>query len=312
MNNYLFEVPYAKQVRMIIHTDCKNEADDQYAVAHQLMTPKMDVVGIIAAHFDRFGEFRFPNHGTTKASYDEILKVLDLMHLTEEYKDKVFMGAETALPDATTPIDCPGARCIIEEAMKEDERPLYIGLQGSITDLASAILMKPEICDRMTAIWIGGGIYPEGGDEFNLFQDINAANVVFNSSMPLWQVPKDVYKQMTVSLAELQLKVRPYGQIGRYLFDQMAEFNSMFKKGPWPHGEIWGLGDQGVIATLMEEVEKTDIYREIEAPNFDVETGKYIYDTGNRKIRVYHTLDSRLVLEDFFCKLQLNFPGQDD
>ena len=68
MNNYLFEVPYAKQVRMIIHTDCKNEADDQYAVAHQLMTPKMDVVAIIAGHFDRFGSFRFPDHGTTKAS----------------------------------------------------------------------------------------------------------------------------------------------------------------------------------------------------------------------------------------------------
>ena len=150
MNNYLFEVPYAKQVRMIIHTDCKNEADDQYAVAHQLMTPKMDVVGIIAGHFDRFGEFRFPNHGTTKASYDEILKVLDLMHLTEEYKDKVFMGAETALPDASTPIDCPGARAIIEEAMKEDERPLYIGLQGSITDNHNLIhfLLKYRYTDN--------------------------------------------------------------------------------------------------------------------------------------------------------------------
>ena len=312
MNNYLFDVPKAKQVRLIIHTDCKNEADDQYAVAHQLMTPKFDVRGIIAGHFDRFAESRFPGHGSAKASYDEIIKVLELMHLEEEYKDKVFMGAATALPDENTPIDCEGARFIIEETMRDDDRPLYIGMQGAITDLASAILMEPAICSRMTVIWIGGGIYPEGGNEFNMIQDINACNVVFKSSMPLWQVPKDVYKQMTVSLAELQLKVRPYGKIGCYLFDQMAEFNRMLQKGPWPHGEIWGLGDQGVIATLMEEVEKTDIYREIEAPNFDPETGCYIYDTGNRTIRVYHTLDSRLVLEDFFCKLQLNFPHPED
>lgn len=68
-------------------------------------------------------------------------------------------------------------------------RPLYIGMQGAITDLACAILMEPRICERMTCIWIGGADYPEGGEEFNLMSDINAANVVLSSSMPLWQVP---------------------------------------------------------------------------------------------------------------------------
>ena len=312
MFRYAFEVPEEKRIRLIIHTDCKNEADDQYAVAHQLMTPKFDVVGIIAGHFDRFSAMRYPDHGSAQASYEEILKVLDLMHLKKEYADRVFIGAATAIPDEHTAIDSPGARFIIEEALKEDTRPLFIGLQGAITDLACAILLEPSIVNRMTAIWIGGGIYPKGGEEFNLSQDICAANVVFRSQMPVWQVPKNVYKQMTVSLAELQLKVRPYGKIGRYLFDQMAEFNKAFPRGPWPHGEIWGLGDQGVIGTLMEETEKTDIYTEEEAPDFDPVDGTYIRNTRNRKIRIYHTLDSRLVLEDFFCKLQLNFPGQAD
>ena len=52
---------------------------------------------------------------------------------------------------------------IIDEAMKESDKPLYILLQGAITDLAVAILLKPEICNRMTAIWIGGGDWPKGG-----------------------------------------------------------------------------------------------------------------------------------------------------
>lgn len=196
--------------------------------------------------------------------------------------------------------------------MRDDPRPLFIGMQGAITDLASAILMEPRICERMTAIWIGGGVYPEGGFEFNLIQDAHAANVVFGSAMPLWQVPMNVYKQMTVSLAELQLKVRPYGQIGRYLFEQMAEFNVHAADSPnWPHGEIWGLGDQGTIAVLMEENEKTDGYEMIPAPRFDTETMKYIHGQENRKIRVYHKLNDRLTLEDFFCKLQLNFPKEE-
>ncbi len=29
--NYEFDVPDTKKVRMIVHTDCKNEADDQFA-----------------------------------------------------------------------------------------------------------------------------------------------------------------------------------------------------------------------------------------------------------------------------------------
>ena len=57
MWNYQFEVPKSKQVRLIVYTDCKNEADDQFALAHALMTPKVDVVGIIAAHFEKVTAF---------------------------------------------------------------------------------------------------------------------------------------------------------------------------------------------------------------------------------------------------------------
>ena len=41
--NYKFEVPDKRKVRYIIHTDCKNEADDQFTVAHALMTDKLEL-----------------------------------------------------------------------------------------------------------------------------------------------------------------------------------------------------------------------------------------------------------------------------
>ena len=37
--------------RVIINTDAKNEADDQYAIVHALLSPSLDVRGIIPAHF---------------------------------------------------------------------------------------------------------------------------------------------------------------------------------------------------------------------------------------------------------------------
>lgn len=48
-----FSVPDPKRVRMIVDTDCKNEADDAFALVHHLLTPMFDVRGIIAAHFER-------------------------------------------------------------------------------------------------------------------------------------------------------------------------------------------------------------------------------------------------------------------
>ena len=41
------------QRRAIINTDAKNEADDQYAIVHALLSPTIDVRGLIAAHFGR-------------------------------------------------------------------------------------------------------------------------------------------------------------------------------------------------------------------------------------------------------------------
>ena len=84
----------------------------------------------------------------------------------------------------------------------------------------------------MTVVWIGGGMYPLGGQEFNLLMDINAANVLFCSRVPLWQVPMNVYKHPAVSLAELQVNVAPYGKIGHYLVQQMVDFNNEFTNFP--------------------------------------------------------------------------------
>jgi purine nucleosidase len=306
--NYEFDVPDTKKVRMIVHTDCKNEADDQFALAHHLMTPKFIIKGIIGGHFN-INPQEWGEGNTARASVDEINKVLSLMGVSGEYR--VAEGAGYPLKGEKTPMPSAGAELIIEEAMKEDSHPLYVAAQGGLTDIASAILMKPEITSRMTIIWIGGAQYPEGGFEFNLMQDIAAANVIMKSNVELWQIPMNVYKQMAVSLAELQKKVMPCGEIGNYLFRQMVEFNNKLAHIPhWPHGEMWGLGDSPTIGVLMEESEKTDVFDMMRAPTIAYKTMKYSFDNNNRSIRVYNQVNARLTLEDFFAKLSINFPPE--
>lgn len=302
-----FRVPETKRVRIIIDTDCKNEADDQYALVHHLLTPMLDIRGIIAAHFETEWR-RYGQPGTTvHASMAEVQKVLSLMHM--EARCPVVLGADHPLPDESTPVYSEGAKLIVEEAMKDDARPLYVALLGTATDLATALLMEPAIADRLTAIWIGGGAYPAGEWEFNLAQDLHAANVLLSSTMPLWQVPRDTYKQMNITLSELRYRVATQGEVGAYLFRQMAELNDRLADSPnFPHGESWCLGDQPTVGLLLEDRGRRN-YKMQPAPRVAPDW-RYIHQPGNRDIRVYHTLDVRMIMEDFYAKLALHHMEQ--
>ena len=44
---YMYNVPEKRKVRVIIDTDAKNEADDQFAIVHALLTPQFIIKGII-------------------------------------------------------------------------------------------------------------------------------------------------------------------------------------------------------------------------------------------------------------------------
>jgi hypothetical protein len=302
-NNYRFTVPEEKMIRVITDTDAKNEADDQFAIVQTLLSPRFDNVGFIAAHF---GNNRIEK--SMEASYGELETIFSKMSFPT--RGMLFHGAPHGLPDISTPVESEGARLIIEQAMKDDPRPLYITFMGPLTDLASAYLMEPRISKRLTAIWIGGGAYPSGGQEFNLGNDIHAANVIFAGQIPLWQVPKNVYEMMPVSLAELEAKLYDKGAIGKYLLDQLVSHSQEAgpRKSDFRTGETWVLGDNPSVGLLLYEHRFE--FDWLPAPVISAEM-LYTHTGRSRPIRVYKKIDSRLILEDMFAKVALfhrNYP----
>ena len=294
--DYAFEVPEEKIVRVLIDTDAKNEADDQFAIVQALLSPKLENRGFIAAHFGT----RLPD--SMERSYAELEKIFDLMGFEKE--GMIFRGAERAIQDKAVPQVSEGARKIVEEAMKNDARPLYILFLGPLTDMASALLMEPRIAQRCTVIWIGGGRYPSGGIEFNLGNDIEAANVVFSSKVPVWQIPKNVYEMMAVSFAELELNVYPHGAIGKYLLEQMNEHakEDIPRLSDFRSGETWVLGDSPAVGVLLYE--HRFCYDWVQAPLITKDM-TYVQTGLNRPIRVYREVDSHLILNDLYAKLAL-------
>ena len=290
--NYRFDVPEEKIVRVIVDTDAQNEADDQFAVVQALLSPKFENVGFVAAHFGT---------GRCEDSMERSYQELCTMQMD---KSIIFRGAPHGLLDKAHPVVSEGAELIVREAMKEDDRHLYVAFLGPLTDLASAYLMEPRIAGRLTAIWIGGGRYPNGGPEFNLGNDILAANVVFASGIELWQVPKDVYEMIPVSLAELEYRVAPCGDIGAYLLEQLDRHahEPGPRKSAFRTGESWVLGDSPAIGLILYE--HRFCFDWVQAPLITSDM-TYVQTGLNRPIRVYKSIDSRLILEDLFAKLAL-------
>ena len=281
------------KIRIIICSDAKNEADDQYALVHAMLTNKFIIKGLVAGHFR--------DHWTNHLSYAEMVKLAKLTNTYGEYP--IVLGADQKLVNIKEYEVSAGTRLIIEEALKEDSLPLYVLNIGALTDLAVPLLEEPKITSKMTAIWVGGGRYPKGSKECNLGNDLIAANYVFASELPLWQIPSNVYKTTLVSLAQLKLRVAPMGKLGNYLYEQLITFmKTNAKEKSWINPECWVMGDSGAIGVLLEE--QKSYYQEIIAPIFD-EEHHYIYNQKNRKIRVYQQLNNYFVIEDMLSKIEL-------
>ena len=294
-DNFKFQVQEKKKLRVILDTDAACEADDPFAIVQALLTPRFHVMGIIAELFANEDDGE-----PVEQSYEVIQKILKLMKIDDV---PVYHGSYRKLLNEQDIRESEGADFIIEEARKESAEPLYVLCMGALTNVAIALNKAPDIADKFICIWIGGGVYPFGGWEFNLFNDIHAANVVFKSKVELWQVPMETYSTMQLGYAELQQKVLPYGEIGNYLFEQMITYGM---RAEWVAGESWSLGDSPSVALALNP--GCGSYEIRKAPVFDME-GHYVDCDTNREIRVYKRVDSRYVLEDFFCKLAIFASG---
>ena len=265
-----FAFPLDKQLRVICDTDANNEADDQYCIAHMLMTPRFDVKALIAEHY---GTDKSPC--SEQKNYEKIHRIVSLMELDRE--TLILHGAPSKLPDISTPVKSEGARFIIEEAMKDDSRPLFVCCIGAITNVASALLLEPRIADRITVIWIGGDTYPNGGFEYNLHNDIHAA--------------KEHARMMEDTST-------PLGS--RFLTMSHAAAATSFA------GELWCLWDSPAVGLMLNHT--VGHFHMSEAPCGVNEDYTYNYsETSSRRIRIYDDIDNHFILSDFFEKLRYYF-----
>ncbi len=280
---------------MVLDTDTYNEVDDQFALAYTLLSPeKLKVEAIYAAPFHN-ARSESPADGMEK-SYQEILRLLEFMNVPSERF--VYRGSTGYLQEIARPIRSEAALDLVSKALANSpEDPLYVVTIGCITNIASAILIEPGIINNIVVVWLGGnGIDWPTQREFNLMQDVLAAQVVLNSGVPLVITPcRPVVSHFHTTLPELAHYLKGKNPLSNYLYEIVAGYNAQ-NLDAWSK-EIW---DVVAIAWLVNPSwVPTDL---VHSP---ILTNQLTYskDSARHFIRMATSLNRDAIFRDLFAKL---------
>jgi inosine-uridine nucleoside N-ribohydrolase len=311
--------PPTGKVRMVLDTDTYNEIDDQFAVTYAMTSPEqMTVEALYAAPFfnDRSNG---PADGMEK-SYEEILRLLDRLGVTSTDDDKeetedtepsfVYRGATAYLSEsdmqraATQPPEAIGlneaAQDLVERAMA-GPAPLYVVAIGAITNVASAILIEPQIIENIVVVWLGGQpLHWPSAREFNLQQDLHASRLIFDCGVPLVQIPcSGVASHLLTTVEELERHVQG-NAISDYLVETFKAYRAdRTTDAAWAK-VIWDIAS---IAYLIDAawVPTTLIHSPILTDHFTWST-----DHNRHFIRQATFVHRNPIFNDLFRKLKTN------
>lgn len=286
------------RVDVVIDTDTYNEIDDQYALSYLIKSDeKLDLKAIYAAPF--FNEKSTGPADGMEKSYREIMNVLTLLE-REDLKEHVYRGSTEYLPSETEPVISDAAKDLAERAMNyTEEHPLYVVAIAAITNVASALLLNPDIKNRIVLIWLGGNAtnWPDN-KEFNLYQDVAGARIVFGCGVPLVQLPcMGVVSAFTTSGPELEYHLRGKNKLCDYLVNVTTTEAAACNGGPVWTRPIW---DVTAVAWLLDGDFEEDCLIHSPIPEYD---NRYAFDNNRHFIKyVYHIKRDKL-FADLFVKL---------
>jgi purine nucleosidase len=259
-----------RPVDVVIDTDPTNEIDDQFAIVWALLRPdRLNVLGLygcpwslspqlvrqpgLVSELDRRGldgalqelgmtyddlPVVTPEDGMRSASA-ECRRIADLVGVDVPVLD----GASTYLTAPGVPVVSDAVEHLIELARQDREDPLYVLGMGCATNLASALLLAPDIVDRVAVVWTAAypTFWPLPNASFNLVQDLPASRHLLASGVAHVYLPGYyVGEALRTSLPELEARVRGRGPIGDYLYDISAT-SLHLGSGPGRSKVMWDL-----------------------------------------------------------------------
>ncbi|MGH8926599.1 MAG: nucleoside hydrolase [Acidimicrobiia bacterium] len=249
-------------------------------------------------------DFVGPAEGMER-SFHEIERVFDSVGISPA--GLAYRGSQSYMPGLANPIESEGARRLIEAALRSDDSPLYVLAIGCVTNLASALLIEPEIARRIVVVWTSG--YPtwtqrSNATSLNLVQDQAASRLLFESGVPLVYLPGyHIGAQLRLSLPEMEAYVRGRGGIGDYLYHLYTHNPIHAQRGIRDYfGRSWVIWDMINVAWVLNPCwVPTEL---VPTPRLGEDLCWHQQTAPVPLMRQAHGVDRDGIFRDFFSKLQ--------
>ncbi len=283
-----------RRLAMVLDTDTYNEIDDQFALVYALLSPeRLDVQAVYAAPFHNTRS-ESPHDGMEK-SYEEILRLLSRLNRAPE--GFVYKGSTRYLQPEEPPEKSDAALDLVDRAMQRpSDDPLYVVAIGAITNVAAAMMIEPRIIERIVVIWLGGhALHWPNTREFNLHQDVAAAQLLFDCGVPLVHVPcMGVTSHLLTTRSEIDTYVRGQGAIGDYLAQIVEEYAG--GRPAWSK-VLWD------VATIAYLIDPSWVPTELRHTPILTEKCTWSVDASRHLMRYAHYIHRDPIYRDLFAKL---------
>ncbi len=241
--------PPSGPVDLVLDTDVTNEIDDQFAIVWAALRPdRINLVGLHACPYSLSPELvgggalltpldeqslmanleslgitvdQIPVLPTSKA-VERARRELDSMaELLDIDPSIIRTGADAYLSSETDPVVSEATEHLVDLARAATD-PLHVAAIGCPTNIASALLVAPDIATKIVVNWTAAypSFWPRPNASFNLAQDLHANRVLFDSGVPLVYLPGYyVGEELRVTHPEMKHHLDGTGPIGQFLFD---------------------------------------------------------------------------------------------
>jgi hypothetical protein len=171
--------------RVFVSTDIGgSDPDDFQSMVHYLVyADRFDTEGLISSPPDKGrAEHILEAIAAYEKDYDNLRSWSAHYPAPDALRAVVRQGAIDPQPGDVPESLSEGAKLLVERALVDDPRPLYVLVWGSITDVAQAVHANPSIKARIRVHFIGS---------WNTAQDRKARNYLFNNHPDLWLIESD-------------------------------------------------------------------------------------------------------------------------
>ena len=224
--------------------------DDQWALAHLLLSPEVDLQAVITTHA---ASVRLSSVTTAARAAEVIARVSP----ARSPSLPVVPGSGQPLQDLRSARESAGVDLLLGLSRTFSEsRRLVVFVIGAATDVASAILKDPSLTKRVAVVAMGFDAWPAGGDMFNVKNDPLAWQIILNTDVPVVVGSSSVTSNgLRLTRAEAGTLMQSHGPVGQYLY---SLFDDWLKRMPAAMleqitgaRETWVVWDEVVVAYAL-------------------------------------------------------------